>query len=68
MKVDYLKEMFAKVIQLTQEKYAFELIAYQIMDNHFHFIIKTVNEGESISRIMQYIKARYAERYNKHMG
>mgnify|MGYP006308112493 CR=1 FL=1 len=56
--------MLEQVIVDTQEKYDFDLTAYQIMDNHFHFIIKTKKGEASISRIMQYIKARFAERYN----
>ncbi len=58
-------DLLVEVTSLAQDKYAFELIAYQIMDNHFHFVIRTVKDGESISTIMQYIKARYAERYNR---
>ena len=54
-----------QVIIDTQEKYNFDLVSYQIMDNHFHFLIKTKKGEASISRIMQYMKARYAERYNK---
>ena len=61
-KAAYLME---QVLIDTMEKYNFELIAYQIMDNHFHFVIRTLEGEASISRIMQYIKARYAERYNK---
>jgi REP element-mobilizing transposase RayT len=61
-KAAYLME---QVLIDTLEKYNFELISYQIMDNHFHFIIRTLEGEASISRIMQYIKARYAERYNK---
>ncbi len=57
--------MFEQAIRDTQEKYNFKLIAYQIMDNHFHLVIKTLEGEASISRIMQYMKARFAERYNK---
>jgi len=58
-------DLLVEVIHQTQLKYNFELIAYQIMDNHFHFIIRTLPGCASISRIMQYIKARFAERYNR---
>ncbi len=57
--------MFIQVMVDTQEKYNFNFIGYQIMHNHFHFIIQTIEGEASISRIIQYIKARYAERYNK---
>lgn len=70
-KRDMLQDTFAsdlliEVLRKTQDKYVFELIAYQIMYNHFHFVIKTVPGGASISRIMQFIKSGYARKYNKH--
>ena len=65
MENDALKEAFVLIIGSALEKYSFKLISYQIMNNHFHFIIKTCENGASISRIMQFIKARYAEKYNR---
>jgi len=62
----FASELLLTVIQMTQDKYRFELIAYQIMDNHFHFVIRTLPEEASISKIMQYIKARFAEQYNRY--
>jgi len=67
MNSDFIKEIMIEVLKLAEAKYKFKLISYVIMDNHFHFIIKTVPNEASISRIMQYIKARFAERYNKLM-
>ena len=57
--------IFEQVLRDTQLKYTFKLIAYQIMDNHIHLVIQTIEGEASISRIMQYIKARFAERYNR---
>ena len=57
--------IFEQVLRDTQAKYTFKLIAFQIMDNHIHLVIQTIEGEASISRIMQYIKARFAERYNK---
>jgi REP element-mobilizing transposase RayT len=65
MKEEHIKKVFIDTIQRTQEKYQFELTAYVVMGNHFHLILRTVEGGESISRIMQYIKARFAERFNR---
>ena len=62
---EFASELLLDIVRRAQEKYDFELIAYQIMDNHFHFIIRTLEEGPTISRIMQYIKARFSERYNR---
>jgi len=68
MKDPFYKELLLEVIKMTQEKYNFELSGYEIMHNHFHFIIKPLQDEASISKIMQYIKARYAEKYNKYTG
>lgn len=68
MKRDSVKNIMEEVINMALSKYAFEFISYTILSNHFHFTIKTVENGATISRIMQYIKARVAQRYNKMMN
>lgn len=65
---DHFKDVMMMIMKRTQEVYDFELIHFAILDNHFHFIIRTVEDGATISRIMQYIKARFAETYNRLMG
>ncbi len=59
------KDLLLKVIEETRKKYHFELSGFEILDNHFHFIIKTLPDGESISKIMQRIKSVFTKRYNK---
>ena len=61
----WVREMAVEVISVALEKYNFQLIQMEFVDNHFHFIIRTVEGGENISRIIQYIKARIAENYNR---
>ena len=68
MKPSKMKDMMITVMQLAQDKYIFELVAYTVMDNHFHFCIRTCADGENISKIMQFIKSQYARRYNKIMN
>jgi putative transposase len=53
---------------MAQARYSFELMSYVIMDNHFHFIIRTVENGATIARIMQFIKAQFAQRCNRIMS
>ncbi|MEW6525220.1 MAG: transposase [Spirochaetota bacterium] len=65
---DYFKACFVEILRRAKEKYPFKLIAYCIMDNHIHLVIHTVDDGAPIGRIMQYIKARFAELYNKLTG
>lgn len=64
----YGKKYFIESVLMCQEKYNFELIAAEIVANHIHIIIKTIESEETISLIMQYIKARIAEKYNRAMA
>jgi REP element-mobilizing transposase RayT len=64
----YGKKYFIEAIMECQKKYDFMLIAAEIVGNHIHLIIKTNLGKQTISRIMQYIKARIAEKYNKATG
>jgi len=64
----YGKKYFIESIRECQERYDFELIAAEIVANHMHLIIKTNREKQTISRIMQYIKARIAEKHNRAKG
>ena len=59
------KSCFLEAIKMCQNYYIFELIAAEIVDNHMHLIIRTLESEETIDHIMQYIKARTAEKYNK---
>lgn len=64
-----VKKMMLEVLRDCQDVYKFELTAFQIMDNHFHFIIKTLNvPNHNISVIMQWIKCMFTKRYNKMYG
>ena len=64
----YGRKYFIESIRECQERYDFELIAAEIVANHIHLIIKTNMDKQTISLIMQYIKARIAEKYNRAMG
>lgn len=68
LKSRYGKRHFIESIQMCQEKYSFDLIAAETVSNHIHLIIQTLEGRETISRIMQYIKARMAELYNRATG
>ena len=65
---NFAKKFFIEAINMCQLKYKFELNAAEIVGNHFHLVIRTLKDEETISRIMQYIKARTAEMYNKATG
>lgn len=64
----YGKKYFVEAVLMCQEKYSFELIAAEVVSNHIHLVIRTLADQETISKIMQYIKARIAEKYNRAMS
>ncbi len=64
----YGRQFFIEAIRECQQKYIFDLIAAEIVANHIHLIIKTNLDKQTISRIVQYIKARIAEKYNRAMN
>ena len=65
---DFVKEMAVESIEMALEKYSFELIHVEFVENHFHIVIKTLTKDHSISKIMQFIKARITEKYNRMHG
>lgn len=64
----YGKKYFVESIKMCQEKYEFELIAAEIVGNHIHLVIRTLDSKETVSQIMQFIKSRIAEKYNRANG
>ena len=64
----YGRKYFIEAVKMCQGKYDFELTAAEIVGNHIHLVIITLEDKETISRIMQFIKARIAEKYNRAMG
>ena len=61
----HAKDSFLEAIKMCQNYYKFKLIAAEVRDNHFHLLIRTLKDEGTVDRIMQYIKARTAEKYNK---
>ncbi len=64
----YGKKYFVESVRMCQEKYEFDLVAAEIVANHIHMVIKTIQGKDTVSIIMQYIKARIAEKYNSAMN
>jgi putative transposase len=56
--------MFLAFIKKAKQKYPFQLLNFCIMDNHIHLIVKPAR-GQSLSKIMQWIKGNFAKRWNK---
>jgi REP element-mobilizing transposase RayT len=68
MRSSHVRRYFIEAIQMAQEKYDFDLIAAEPVGNHIHIVIQTLLDKETVSQIMQYIKARVAEKYNRATG
>lgn len=64
----FVKQYFVDAINMCHEKYEFELIAAEPVDNHIHLVIRTLENQETISLIMQYIKSVIARKYNRRTG
>lgn len=61
-KDDRDKAYLLEILSETKEIFDFKIFAYAIMDNHYHFLIQTLNIP--ISKIMHRINTRYAKYYN----
>jgi REP element-mobilizing transposase RayT len=59
-----IKTMFLTFVNKAKEKYPFQLFDFCVMDNHIHLLIK-LEDGQSLSKIMQWIKGNFARYWNK---
>ena len=57
------KNTYLKEINKFSKELNINIIAYCIMDNHAHFLIKT-NNMENLSKLMQKVNSKYAKYYN----
>ena len=63
-KLDRHKTKFLNIIVDIKKELEFEVIAYCIMDNHVHLLLR-VNNGQLLALIMKKINLKYALYYNK---
>jgi putative transposase len=59
-----IKAMFLTFVNKAKQKYPFQLFNFCIMDNHIHLLVKP-ERGQSLSKIMQWIKGNFARYWNK---
>ena len=55
---------YLKIMNQTKEKNNIEIIAYCVMNNHVHFLIKT-EQIKELSKFMHTLNTKYAIYYNK---
>lgn len=68
-KIFYLpkyKKYFINLIKEYAEKIGIEIIAYVVMENHYHIILK--NSSNNLSRFMMLINMKYAIYYRENEG
>jgi len=59
-----MKDLFLTVVKRSKTRYIFYISNFCIMGNHFHFILQP-GDGESLSKIMQWILSVFAIHFNK---
>lgn len=60
-----LKEIVLACVAKAQQKYSFELSAFGVLDNQVKLTVRTLNSEDTISKIMQHIKANTTRRVNR---
>jgi putative transposase len=60
---DLGQKVMLLVLEDAKEKYGFKLHNFCIMPNHIHLLI-TPSNGENLSRIVQWIKTKFAKIWN----
>ena len=63
LSADENKQLLLNVIREVKIAHDFSMLGYVILNDHFHFLIKT--RDTDISKIMQSIKLRFTRRYIK---
>jgi len=67
MQANAIKKVFLEVLLRAKRKYRFKVTNFCIMSNHIHLMV-TPGEGESLSRIMQWVLSVFAIQYNRRCG
>jgi putative transposase len=60
------RERFLWLLQVTAERYSWQLHAYCLMTNHFHLLVTT--DEANVSAGMQYLNGRYCQWFNWQHG
>jgi putative transposase len=60
------RERFLSLLEMTAERYRWEIHAYCLMTNHFHLLVTT--RDPNVSAGMQYLNGRYCQWFNWRHG
>lgn len=62
-KKDY--SVFIKLMDEAKSRYRVEILAYCVMPNHFHMVLKP-DHGDELSKYMQWLMTSHVRRYHRH--
>src|SRR4030042_3124556 len=57
-----------QTIESVKKEIPFELTAYVILPDHFHFLVQLLNKERNFSKILQLIKGGFTHEYKKQSG
>jgi putative transposase len=60
-------QAFVNLIAKAKERYPVKVIAYCLMSNHFHLLVKP-ERGEDLSKWMQWLMTSHVRRYHRRHG
>jgi len=60
-------EAFINLVVEAKERYPVKVIAYCLMSNHFHLLVRP-QRGEELSRWVQWLMTSHVRRYHRHHG
>ena len=61
-------DLFWETIRRVQQIYTFRLLAYVILPDHFHWLIRIEDPGGNFSKVMHSVKRNFTVNYKKFHG
>ena len=56
---------FLRVLSEAKEEFPMRLLAYCVMPNHFHIVLRPHADGD-LGRFVQWLRTTHAQRYHRH--
>jgi putative transposase len=66
-RAEIARNLFSRVLERARGKHSFDVHLFCLFENTFHLVIRP-SEGESLSKIMQWIMTTYAARFHRLAG
>jgi putative transposase len=59
--------VFLTTVELARQKFGMRIIAYNVIENHFHFLLWPLNDRD-IPRFMKWMEQTHAQRFHRQRG